>query len=85
VPTGSTGEPTRGEVAEAVKLIDAMTLQFDPAGYENRYRARLTELIESKHTSKRTVELPVEDEATPAPAPDLMAALKASLERARRD
>jgi DNA end-binding protein Ku len=91
VPTGSAGEPTRGEVAEAVKLIDAMTREFDPAGYENRYRARLTELIESKRTSKRTVEPPVEDEdededeAAPAPAPDLMAALKASLERAHRD
>jgi DNA end-binding protein Ku len=87
VPTGSTGEPTRGEVAEAVKLIDAMTREFDPAGYENRYRARLTELIESKRTTRRKVELPVEDEAAaaPAPAPDLMAALKASLERARRD
>jgi DNA end-binding protein Ku len=62
-----------------------MTRDFDPAGYENRYRARLTDLIESKHKTRRKVEPPVEDEAAAAPAPDLMAALKASLERAGRD
>jgi DNA end-binding protein Ku len=85
IPVGSTGEPKRGEVAQAAELIEAMSAQFDPEAYEDRYRARLLELVESKRKSRKgkkkqaTVEEPA-----PEPAPDLMAALKASLERARR-
>lgn len=85
IPTGATGEPKRGEVAEAVKLIEAMTEPFRPDDYEDRYRARLLQLIESKRKTrkKKAAAAPVEESAT-EPAPDLMAALKASLERARR-
>jgi DNA end-binding protein Ku len=84
IPTGSTGEPKRGEVAEAVKLIDAMTQEFDPNAYEDHYRERLLELIERKRRSKgkKAALAPIEEQA-PEPVPDLMAALKASLERAR--
>ena len=87
VPTGSTGEPKRGEITQAVKLIDAMTRDFDPDSYEDLYRERLLELVESKRKSKKRPKLPVavEEEPEPDTAPDLMAALKASLERARRD
>ena len=89
VPTGSSGEPKRGEVAEAVKLIDAMTRDFDPDSYEDRYRERLLQLVESKRKSKRTKKLPQIDEPEELEdleaAPDLMAALKQSLERVRRD
>ena len=87
VPTGSTGEPKRGEVTQAVKLIDAMTRDFDPDSYEDLYRERLLELVESKRKSKKRPKLAVavEEEPEPDTAPDLMAALKASLERARRD
>lgn len=87
VPTGSTGEPKRGEVTQAVKLIDAMTRDFDPDSYEDRYRERLLQLVESKRKTKRAkkppeVEQPEEPEEE---APDLMAALKQSLERVRTD
>jgi DNA end-binding protein Ku len=86
IPAGATGEPTRGEVTQAVKLIDAMTQEFDPADYENRHRARLEALIESKRKGGAATLSAAEDEAAPAePVPDLMAALKASLERVRRD
>jgi DNA end-binding protein Ku len=86
VSTGSTGEPKRGEVTQAVKLIDAMTRDFDPDSYEDLYRERLLELVESKRKSKKRPKLPVvEEEPEPDTAPDLMAALKASLERARGD
>jgi DNA end-binding protein Ku len=82
IPTGSTGEPSRGQVAEAVKLINAMTEGFDPARYEDRYRERLLDLIQRKRKSKGAKLEPV-DEVTPEPVPDLMDALKQSLARVR--
>jgi DNA end-binding protein Ku len=83
IPTGSTGEPTRGEIAQAVKLIDAMSEKFDPTSYEDRYRARLLDLVQRKRKSKNAKLEPV-DEPALEPVPDLMAALKASLERVRK-
>ncbi|HWE58593.1 MAG TPA: Ku protein [Solirubrobacteraceae bacterium] len=86
VPTGATGEPKRGEVAQAAKLIEAMTRNFDAAGYEDHYRERLLGLVESKRKSKRAKKLPqIEAPAELEAAPDLMAALKQSLERVRSD
>jgi DNA end-binding protein Ku len=86
VPTGSSGEPKRGEVTEAAKLIDAMTRDFDAASYEDHYRERLLELVESKRRSKKKrAKLPEVEVAEPEAAPDLMAALRQSLERARAD
>ena len=85
IPTGAVGEPKRGEVSQAVKLIEAMARDFDPDAYEDHYRQRLLELVERKRKSKRA-KLPAvaEAEQEPEPAPDLMAALKSSLERVRR-
>jgi DNA end-binding protein Ku len=88
IPRGDTGEAKRGEVTQAVKLIEAMTQDFRPDGYEDLYRERLLALVEQKRTSKkrsakRSPEAPAADE--PEVAPDLMSALKASLERVRRD
>jgi DNA end-binding protein Ku len=85
IPTGSAGEPKRGEVSQAVKLIDAMTRDFEPDSYEDRNRERLLQLVESKRRSKRGSKPAIADEQEPElePAPDLMAALKASLERVR--
>jgi DNA end-binding protein Ku len=86
VPTGSTGEPKRGEVTEAVKLIEAMSRDFNPDAYEDLYRERLLALVESKRSSKRSKKPPkaVEPEE-PEAAPDLMAALRQSLERVSSD
>jgi DNA end-binding protein Ku len=82
IPIGPTGEPTRGEITQAVKLIDAMTTTFDPLEYEDHYRDRLLGLIDSKRKTKK-VEAPKETkDTTPDPVPDLMAALRQSLERA---
>ncbi|MGH2835379.1 MAG: Ku protein [Solirubrobacteraceae bacterium] len=84
IPTGTTGQPKRGEVTQAVKLIDAMARDFDPDSYEDRYRERLLHLVESKR--KRGKKLPrVEEPGEIEAAPDLMTALKASLERVRHD
>jgi DNA end-binding protein Ku len=86
VPTGSSGEPKRGEVTEAAKLIDAMTRDFDALTYEDHYRERLLELVDSKRKTRKKHAKPAQVEAAePEATPDLMAALRRSLERARAD
>jgi DNA end-binding protein Ku len=53
IPTGSTGEPKRGEVAEAVKLVEAMSRDFEPDRYEDQNRTRLLQLVENRRKNKR--------------------------------
>ncbi len=84
IPSGSVGEPKRGEVTAAVELLDAMTVEFDPSSYEDRDRMALTELIERRRKRSKPQPAPVEEPEAET-APDLMDALRASLERVRRD
>jgi DNA end-binding protein Ku len=70
------------ELAMASSLIDSMAGAFDPDDYSDNYRAALQEVIDAK-VSGREVVAPPEAEAAPTAAVDLMAALKASVERAR--
>ena len=70
------------ELAMAQSLIDSMAGDFDPDAYTDDYRAALQEVIDAK-VEGREVVAPEEPEAAPAAAVDLMAALKASVERAR--
>src|SRR5205814_422908 len=65
----------------AADLIDAYTSDFDPSKYRDTYRERLLDVIEQKRQGK-TVK-PPEAEKGEAP-PDLMAALAASLDEARK-
>jgi DNA end-binding protein Ku len=82
VPSGDTGTPGHGEIDQAVKVIDAMTRVFDPAEYEDCHRSRLMKIIQAK---RRTGEVKIPAvEAEPEPVPDLMAALKESLDRLKR-
>jgi DNA end-binding protein Ku len=81
VPTGRTGTPGRGEVAQAVKVIDAMTRTFNPERYEDCHRGRLMKIIQTKRKTGE-VEIP-EVEPQPEAVPDLMAALKESLARVK--
>jgi DNA end-binding protein Ku len=69
------------ELAVAATLVDALAEPFDPARYHDRYREALLELIASK-TEGRAVVVP-EAEA-PAQVTDLMSALRASVEAARK-
>jgi DNA end-binding protein Ku len=82
VPSGRTGTPGRGEVAQAIKLIDAMTRECDPSRYEDYRRRCLMKIIQSNRR-KGEAEIP-QVEADPGPVPDLMAALKASLARVKQ-
>ncbi|HEY2949940.1 MAG TPA: Ku protein [Micromonosporaceae bacterium] len=70
------------ELAMAGSLIDSMAGDFDPDEYTDNYREALQEVIDAK-VEGREVVAPEEPEAAPAAAVDLMAALKASVERAR--
>lgn len=65
----------------ASDLIEAYQGDFDPTQYQDTYRAKLLDIIEQKRAGK-TIE-PKEAPAETA-APDLMAALTASLEEARK-
>ncbi len=75
------GEPEAQELEQAVQLIEALSVDWDPTRYEDRHRARLLDVVERKKQGKR-ITVPQEEEQ-PAPVADLMAALQRSLEAAR--
>jgi DNA end-binding protein Ku len=89
VPTAALEEPAAGsteiserELAMAQTLIDIMASPFNPNEYRDEYREAVLSLIERKIAGE---EIAVAPEApAPAAAPDLMAALEASLEAVGR-
>jgi DNA end-binding protein Ku len=68
------------ELSIASQLIDSMTAEWDPTRYTDEYRVRVLELIEAKAKGEEVITQP---DAEPAPVGDLMAALEASVQRAR--
>lgn len=73
---------TKRELDVAKQLVDSLTNDFDPDRYRDTYREQVLGLIERKAQGE---EITAEPAATPqTPAPDLMAALQASLENARK-
>nr|BFE63672.1 Ku protein [Dactylosporangium thailandense] len=70
------------ELAMAGSLIESMAADFDPSAYTDNYREALQEVIDAKVAGREVVQ-PEEAEEAPAAAVDLMAALRASVERAR--
>lgn len=80
VPSESKVDSKQLKMAE--DLIGAYTSDFEPDRYKDTYRERLLAIVEQKRDGK-TTKAP-EPEAAP-PAPDLVAALTASLEVARQE
>jgi DNA end-binding protein Ku len=76
-------ETRPAELAMASSLIDSMAGSFKPDEFTDNYRAALQEVIDAK-VEGREVVAPEETEEAPAAAIDLMAALKASVERAKK-
>ncbi|HEX5741657.1 MAG TPA: Ku protein [Pilimelia sp.] len=70
------------ELAMAASLVESMVGEFTPEEYTDDYRAALQQVIDAKLAGREVVQ-PEAPEAAPAPAIDLMAALKASVERAK--
>ncbi|GII21400.1 non-homologous end joining protein Ku [Planosporangium mesophilum] len=80
---GDDVEARPAELAMAGSLIESMAADFDPDQYTDNYRAALQEVIDAK-VDGREVVAPEEEEPAQTGAVDLMAALRASVERARR-
>lgn len=70
------------EVDMAISLIDQYTEEFDVSKFKDVYNEQLLKIIESKASGK--VAKPEKFEAKPTPAKDLMAQLKASLEKRKK-
>ncbi|MGA9309152.1 MAG: Ku protein [Pseudonocardiaceae bacterium] len=69
------------ELKMADTLIEAMSGDFTPEAYQDGYREALLSVIEAKTAGKEFVAPPTS--AQPAPAVDLITALKASVEAAK--
>jgi DNA end-binding protein Ku len=76
-------ETRPAELAMASSLIDSMAGSFKAEEFTDNYRAALQEVIDAK-VEGREIVAPEEAEEAPAAAVDLMAALKASVERAKK-
>ncbi|MEO3793659.1 Ku protein [Nonomuraea sp. B10E15] len=71
------------ELKMAESLITTMESDFDPSEYHDTYREALQQVIEAKVAGKEVVAAREEEEA--GPAVDLMAALRASVEAAKKE
>ncbi|MBO3750885.1 Ku protein [Streptosporangiaceae bacterium NEAU-GS5] len=71
------------ELTMAESLIDTMVADFDPSEYKDAYREALQQVIEAKVEGRELVAPEAPAEA--GPAVDLMAALRASVEAAKRE
>jgi len=82
VPTAQETSPSQKELAMAEQLVESLTSPFDPAKYQDDHREKVLALIDAKAQGEVITrpEAPIED----APVVDLMAALEASLARARQ-
>ncbi len=74
-------EATARELTMAQQLIDSLSAGFDPSRFKDEYRDRVLELIERKAAGEEIAVQPEAQDTTPAP--DLMAALEASLAEVR--
>jgi DNA end-binding protein Ku len=70
-------EASERELKMAQQLIASLSADFEPTKYRDEYRERVLELIERKAAGEEIAVQPQAEE--PAAAPDLMAALEASL------
>jgi len=78
-PEVTKGDVDKREIEMAQALIDRLYGPFKPEQYEDTYRDTLCEIIKAKRKGE-TIEEPQPEQ--PKAAPDLMEALKASLEAA---
>jgi DNA end-binding protein Ku len=73
---------TKRELDIAKQLVDSLAGDFEPERYSDTYRDEVLALIERKAQGKEIAIQPAAEEVA-APAPDLMSALKASLDAVR--
>jgi len=73
---------TKRELEIAIQLVDSLAAKFEPKKYHDTYRQEVLDLIERKAQGEKIAVQPTPEEVA-APAPDLMSALKASLDAVR--
>ncbi len=73
---------TKRELDMAKQLVGSLSGDFEPEKYRDSYREQVLAMIERKAQGEKIAVQPPPEEVT-APAPDLMSALKASLEAVR--
>jgi DNA end-binding protein Ku len=82
LPDPSEVKASKRELEIAEQLVDSLAGNFEPQKYRDTYREEVLALIERKAQGEEiTVQPPPEE--TREPAPDLMSALKASLDAVR--
>jgi DNA end-binding protein Ku len=74
-------EASDRELKMAQQLISSLSADFDPTRFTDDYRERVLDLIERKAAGEEIAVAPEAEESLPAP--DLMAALEASLAEVR--
>src|ERR671916_601012 len=72
-------KPAKEKIEQAVAVIESLGTDWDPERYTDCYRERLKRVVEEKKKGKK-IKAPSEPKE-PTPAPDLMEALQATLER----
>ena len=72
------------ELAMAHSLIESMAGDFDPSQYTDEYREALQQVIQAKIEGREIIEPAEAEEKQPTGVVDLMAALRASVERAKQ-
>lgn len=82
VPSASDTAPSERELKMAAQLVESLSAPFDPTKYKDDYREKVMALIEAKADGE-IISQP-EPAAATAPVVDLMAALEASLAKAKR-
>ena len=75
-------KPAKAQLDQAVALIEALSADWDPSEWKDRYRERLEDVIARKRKGQ-TIKAPAQEQEEPSPVPDLMAALERSLAEAR--
>jgi DNA end-binding protein Ku len=73
--------PSKAKVDRAAALVEALGADFDHESYKDRYRRQLRKLVKDKEAGE-TIKAPPAPKA-PGPPPDIMEALKASLDKVR--
>ena len=82
VPTAEDVPTNDRELAIAKQLVESLAGEFQPEKYADTYRDEVLQLIERKAQGEEIAVQPAPAEAA-APVPDLMSALKASLDAVR--
>jgi DNA end-binding protein Ku len=81
IPTADEVETSPRELDIAKQLVESLAGDFEPEKYKDTYREAVLDMIEKKAAGEEIAVQPEAEEAEPVP--DLMSALKASLDAVR--